>query len=207
VRDVVGLYLNPPEQTRAIVLCVDEKSQIQALDRSQPILPLRPGQVERRTHDYFRHGTTALFAALDIATGEVIGRCQPRHRHPEFLRFLRQIEEAVPADLEIHLVLDNYGTHKAPKVAAWFKRRPRYQLHFTPTSGSWLNQIERWFAKLTAQRLRRSAFHSVAELEQAIRQYLAINHRHPAPFVWTASADLILGKVGALCSRINRSGH
>jgi transposase len=207
VRDIVGLYLNPPEQTRAIVLCVDEKSQIQALDRSQPILPLRPGQVERRTHDYFRHGTTSLFAALDIATGEVIGRCQPRHRHQEFLRFLQQIEEAVPADLEIHLVLDNYGTHKAPKVAAWFRRRPRYHLHFTPTSGSWLNQIERWFAKLTEQRLRRSAFHSVDDLEKAIRQYLEINNRNPTPFVWTASADLILGKVGALCSRINRSGH
>lgn len=207
VRDIVGLYLNPPEKTRAIVLCVDEKSQIQALDRSQPILPLRPGQVERRTHDYFRHGTTSLFAALDIATGEIIGRCQPRHRHQEFLRFLQQIEDAVPAGLEVHLVLDNYGTHKAPKVAAWFKRRPRYHLHFTPTSGSWLNQIERWFAKLTEQRLRRSAFHSVADLEQAIRQYLASNNRHPTPFVWTASADLILGKVGALCLRINRSGH
>jgi transposase len=207
VRDIVGLYLNPPEQTRAMVLCVDEKSQIQALDRSQPILPLRPGQVERRTHDYFRHGTTSLFAALDIATGKVIGRCHPRHRHQEFLRFLQQIEDAVPANLAIHLVLDNYGTHKAPKVAAWFKRRPRYHLHFTPTSGSWLNQIERWFAKITAQRLRRSAFHSVAELEKAIRHYLETNNRNPTPFVWTASADLILGKVHALCSRINRSGH
>ena len=207
VRDIVGLYLNPPEQTRAIVLCVDEKSQIQALDRSQPILPLRPGQVERRTHDYFRHGTTSLFAALDIATGKVIGRCHPRHRHQEFLRFLQQIDETVPANLEVHLVLDNYGTHKAPKVAAWFKRRPRYHLHFTPTSGSWLNQVERWFAKITAQRLRRSAFHSVDDLELAIRQYLEINNQNPTPFVWTASADLILGKVEALCSRINRSGH
>jgi transposase len=207
VRDIVGLYLNPPEATRAIVLCVDEKSQIQALDRSQPILPLRPGQVERRTHDYFRHGTTSLFAALDIATGKVIGRCHPRHRHQEFLRFLQQIDAAVPAGLEIHLVLDNYGTHKAPKVAAWFKRRPRYHLHFTPTSGSWLNQVERWFAKITEQRLRRSAFHSVEDLERAIRQYLETNNRNPTPFVWTASADLILGKVEALCSRINRSGH
>ena len=205
VIDVVGLYTNPPEN--AIVLCVDEKSQIQALDRSQPILPLRPGQVERRTHDYFRHGTTSLFAALDIATGKVIGRCHPRHRHQEFLRFLQQIDETVPANLEVHLVLDNYGTHKAPKVAAWFKRRPRYHLHFTPTSGSWLNQVERWFAKITAQRLRRSAFHSVDDLELAIRQYLEINNQNPTPFVWTASADLILGKVEALCSRINRSGH
>jgi transposase len=207
VRDIVGLYLNPPEKTRAMVLCVDEKSQIQALDRSQPILPLRPGQVERRTHDYFRHGTTSLFAALDIATGKVIGRCHPRHRQQEFLRFLQLIEDTVPAGLEIHLVLDNYGTHKAPKVAAWFKRRPRYHLHFTPTSGSWLNQVERWFAKITEQRLRRSAFHSVDELEKAIRQYLEINNQNPTPFVWTASADLILGKVEALCSRINRSGH
>ncbi|MBI5688607.1 MAG: IS630 family transposase [Verrucomicrobia bacterium] len=207
VRDIVGLYLNPPEKTRAIVLCVDEKSQIQALDRSQPILPLRPGQVERRTHDYFRHGTTSLFAALDIATGKVIGRCHPRHRHQEFLRFLQQIEDAVPAALEIHLVLDNYGTHKAPKVAAWFKRRPRYHLHFTPTSGSWLNQVERWFARITEQRLRRSAFHSIADLEKAIRQYLETNNRNPTPFVWTASADLILGRVETLCSRIDRSGH
>ena len=207
VRDIVGLYLNPPEKTRAMVLCVDEKSQIQALDRSQPILPLRPGQVERRTHDYFRHGTTSLFAALDIATGKVFGRCQSRHRHQEFLRFLQQIEDTVPAELEIHLVLDNYGTHKAPKVARWFKRRPHYHLHFTPTSGSWLNQIERWFAKITEQRLRRSAFHSVADLEKTIHQYLETNNRNPTPFVWTASADLILGKVETLCSRINRSGH
>lgn len=207
VRDIVGLYLNPPEQTRAIVLCVDEKSQIQALDRSQPILPLRPGQPERRTHDYYRHGTTSLFAALDIATGKVIGRCHARHRHQEFLRFLRQIDQSVPANLEVHLVLDNYGTHKAPKVAAWFKRRPRYHLHFTPTSSSWLNQIERWFAKITDQRLRRSAFRSVAELESAIRQYLETNNKNPTPFVWTASADLILGKVQTICSRINHSAH
>ena len=149
VRDIVGLYLNPPEQTRAVGLCVDEKSQGQALDRSQPILPMRPGQAERRTHDYYRHGTTSLFAALDIATGKVIGRCQKQHRHQEFLRFLDQIERTVPAKLEVHLVLDNYATHKTPKVAQWFRKHPRYHLHFTPTSGSWLNQIERWFAKLT----------------------------------------------------------
>jgi len=207
VRDIVGLYLNPPEQTRAIVLCVDEKSQVQALDRSQPLLPLRPGQPERRTHDYYRHGTTSLFAALDIATGKVIGRCQPRHRHQEFIRFLEPIERTVPADLQVHLVLDNYATHKAPKVAAWFKRRPRYHLHFTPTSGSWLNQVARWFAKITDQRIRRSAFKSVDDLIHAIHAYLDANNENPTPFVWTASADLILERVGALCKRINRSGH
>jgi transposase len=207
VRDIVGLYLNPPEQTRAVVLCVDEKSRVQALDRSQPILPLRPGQAERRTHDYYRHGTTSLFAALDIATGKVIGRTQKRHRHQEFLGFLNQIDREVPAGLEVHLVLDNYGTHKAPKVAAWFKKRPRYHLHFTPTSASWLNQVERWFAKITDQRLRRSAFKCVGDLEKAILDYLQTNNQSPQPFVWTATADLILGKVQKLCARINRSGH
>lgn len=207
VRDIVGLYLNPPERTRAIVLCVDEKSQVQALDRSQPILPMGPGQPERRTHDYYRHGTTSLFAALDIATGKVIGRTQKRHRHQEFLRFLKQIDQEVPKELQIHLVLDNYGTHKAPKVAAWFKKRPRYHLHFTPTSASWLNQVERWFAKITQERIRRGVFKSVGELEQAIEDYLAANNNAPKPFVWTATADLILGKVQSLCSRINRSGH
>lgn len=207
VRDIVGLYLNPPEQTRAIVLCVDEKSQVQALDRSQPILPMGPGQPERRTHDYYRHGTTSLFAALDIATGKVIGRTQKRHRHQEFLRFLKQIDQEVPKELQIHLVLDNYGTHKAPKVAAWFKKRPRYHLHFTPTSASWLNQVERCFAKITQERIRRGVFKSVGELEKAIEDYLAANNKAPKPFVWTATADLILGKVQTLCSRINRSGH
>lgn len=207
VRDIVGLYLNPPEQTRAIVLCVDEKSQVQALDRSQPILPMRLGQPERRTHDYYRHGTTSLFAALDIATGKVIGRTQKRHRHQEFLRFLKQIDHAVPAALEVHLVLDNYGTHKAPKVAAWFKKRPRYHLHFTPTSASWLNQVERWFAKITQERIRRSAFKSVGDLEKAIKDYLIANNTTPKPFIWTTTPDLILGKVQALCTRINRSGH
>jgi transposase len=186
---------------------VDEKSQVQALDRSQPLLPLRPGQPERRTHDYYRHGTTSLFAALDIATGKVIGRCQSRHRHQEFIRFLEQIERTVPANLRVHLVLDNYGTPKAPKVAAWFKRHPRYQLHFTPTSGSWLNQVERWFAKITDQRIRRSAFKSVDDLIRAIHDYLDANNENPTPFVWTASADLILERVGALCKRINRSGY
>ena len=207
MRDVVGLYLNPPEQTRAIVLCADEKSQVQALDRSQPILPMRPGQAERRTHDYYRHGTTSLFAALDVATGKVIGQCHKQHRHQEFLRFLARINEQVPAELELHLVLDNHGTHKAPKAAAWFKRHPRCHLHFTPTSASWLNQVERWFAKITEQRIRRSAFKAVADLERAITDYVSKNNENPKPFVWMASADLILGKVQRLCERINKSGH
>lgn len=207
VRDVVGLYVNPPEQTRAVVLCVDEKSQVQALERTQPLLPLRPGQPERRTHDYVRHGTTSLFAALDVATGKVIGQCHRQHRHQEFLRFLNKIDSEVPAGTEIHLVLDNYATHKTPKVAKWFKARPRYHLHFTPTSASWLNQVERWFAKITEERIRRGAFLSVKELEQAIMDYVDHNNRHPKPFVWTASADLILGKVQAACERINQSPH
>jgi DDE superfamily endonuclease len=147
-----------------VVLCVDEKSQVQALDRSQPVLPMRPGQAERRTHDYYRHGSTSLFAALEVATGRIIGRCQARHRQQEFVRFLEQIERSVPAGLDIHLVLDNYATHKTPKVAAWLKKRPRYQLHFTPTSSSWLNQIERWFARITEQRIRRGVFQSLDEL-------------------------------------------
>jgi len=207
VRDIVGLYLNPPEQTRAVVLCVDEKSQVQALDRSQPILPMRPGQAERRTHDYYRHGTTSLFAALDIATGKVIGHCQKQHRHQEFLRFLDQIERTVPAELEVHLVLDNYATHKTPKVATWFRKHPRYHLHFTPTSGSWLNQVERWFGKITEQRIRRGAFKSVDELITAIDDYIAANNRTPKPFVWTATAELILDRVATLCQRTNRSPH
>ena len=207
VRDVVGLYLNPPEQTRAVVLCVDEKSQVQALERTQPLLPMRPGQAERRTHDYERHGTTSLFAALNIATGKVIGQCHRRHRHQEFLRFLERIEREVPPELEIHLVMDNYATHKTPKVARWFKQHLRYHLHFTPTSASWLNQVERWFAKITEQRLRRSAFQCVKELEKAIEDYINTNNANPKPFVWTASADLILGKVKSFCERINQSGH
>jgi transposase len=193
VRDIVGLYMSPPE--RALVLCVDEKSQIQALERSQPLLPLKPGQPERATHDYFRHGTTSLFAALDIATGKVIGRCHGQHRHQEFLRFLDTIDEQVPAHLDIHLVLDNYGTHKTPKVAAWFRRRPRYHLHFTPTSASWLNQVERWFAKITEQRIRRETFRSVPQLIEAIMKYIQAHNRHPKPFVWTASAESIFHKL------------
>jgi transposase len=205
VRDIVGLYLNPPEHPRAGVLCVDEKSQVQALDRSQPVLPMRPGQAERRTHDYYRHGTPSLFAALDIATGKVIGRCQQQHRQQEFLRFLKQIERTVPAPLEVHLVLDNYDTHKTPKVAAWFQKRPRYHLHFTPTSGSWLNQVERWFAKITEQRIRRGVFKHVDELIAAIDDYIAANNRKPKPFVWTATAELILDRVATICKRTNRS--
>lgn len=207
VRDIVGLYLNPPEETRAVVLCVDEKSQVQALDRSQPILPMGPGRAERRTHDYYRHGTTSLFAALDIATGKVIGSCHRQHRHQEFLRFLDRIDHEVPHHLDVHIVLDNYGTHKAPKVATWFKKRPRYHLHFTPTSASWLNQVERWFAKITEQRIRRDAFKCVRDLEVAILNYIEANNQNPNPFVWSASADLILGKVNSICQRINRSGH
>ena len=198
VRDIVGLYLNPPERTRAVVLCVDEKSQVQALDRSQPVLPMRPGQAERRTHDYYRHGTTSLFAALDIATGKVIGRCQQQHRQQDFLRFLEQIERTVPGDKDIHLVLDNYATHKTPKVASWFQKRPRYHLHFTPTSSSWLNQVERWFAKITEQRIRRGVFKNVDELIAAIDSYIAANNQTPKPFVWAATAELILDRVTTL---------
>lgn len=207
VRDIVGLYLNPPEATRAVVLCVDEKSQVQALDRSQPVLPMRPGQAERRTHDYYRHGTTSLFAALDIASGKVIGRCQPRHRGREFLRFLNEIDCSVGAEKQIHLVLDNYATHKTPKVAAWFKSRPRYHLHFTPTSASWLNQVERWFAKITEQRIRRGVFKSVDALIADIDDYIASNNENPKPFIWTATPDLILNRVNSLCKRTNLSPH
>jgi transposase len=204
VRDIVGLYLNPPEH--AIVLCVDEKSQVQALDRTQPILPLRPGLPEQRTSDYERHGTTSLFAALDIATGKVIGKCHRRHRHQEFLKFMEVVDSKLPPDAgEIHLVLDNYGTHKTPKVVRWFARHPRYHLHFTPTSGSWVNQVERWFAKITGQRIRRGSFKSVASLEKAILEYLDYNNEQPKPFVWTADADLILGKIQRLCERIYNS--
>lgn len=207
VRDVVGLYVNPPEQTRAIVLCVDEKSQVQALERTQPLLPLRPGQPERRTHDYVRHGTTSLFAALEVATGKVIGQCHRQHRHQEFLHFLKKIDASVPAGMEVHLVMDNYATHKTPKVEKWFKSRPRYHLHFTPTSASWLNQVERWFAKITEERIRRGVFLSVKDLEKAIMDYIEANNKDPKPFVWTSSADLILEKVKFTCKQINQSPH
>jgi transposase len=198
VRDIVGLYLNPPEQTRAIVLCVDEKSQVQALERSQPVLPMKPGRPERRTLDYYRHGTTSLFAALNIATGKIIGRCHRQHRHQEFLRFLNQIEEEVPAHLEIHLVLDNDATHKTPKVHRWFLRHPRYHLHFTPTGASWLNQVQRWFAKITDQQIRRQSFTAVKELEKAISHYINASNENPKPFIWTATADMIFAKITKL---------
>jgi transposase len=193
LRDVVGLYLDPPDQ--ALVLCVDEKSQIQALDRTQPILPLRPGLPERQTHDYTRHGTTALFAALDLLLGTVIGCCMQRHRHVEFLRFLEKIDRQTPKRLDIHLVLDNYGTHKHPAVKAWFAAHPRYHLHFTPTSCSWLNLIERWFAEITRKRIRRGTFRSVPQLVKAINDYIRENNRHPKPFIWTATAESILRKL------------
>lgn len=205
VRDIVGLYLDPP--LKAMVLCVDEKSQIQALDRTQPILPLAPGLPERRTHDDTRHGTTALFAALDIATGEVIGQLHRRHRSSEFLQFLRTIEANVPPELDVHLVMDNYGTHKTPLVKAWFARHPRFHVHFTPTSASWLNQIERWFATLTDKYIRRGTHRSTRQLEQAIEQYLAIHNADPKPFVWTKSADDILASIERFCLRISNSGH
>jgi transposase len=207
VRDVVGLYMSPPEN--AIVLSVDEKSQVQALDRTQPLLPLAPGQAERRTHDYARHGTTSLFAALNVATGEVIGKCYRRHRQQEFLKFLEEIDAKLPREpgVSIHLILDNYGTHKAPVVKRWFQRHPEYHLHFTPTSGSWLNQVERFFAAITGDRIRRGAFRSVAALERAILEYLEEHNRAPKPFVWTADADLILNRVKKVCERISNSGH
>lgn len=205
VRDVVGLYLNPPEH--ALVLCVDEKSQIQALDRTRPILPLRPGVPERQTHDYKRHGTTSLFAALDVATGKVIGSLHRRQRHQEFLRFLERIDAAVPEPFEIHLVMDNYGTHKMPKVKRWFARRPRYRLHFTPTSASWLNQVERFFGLITERRIRRGTFGSVRELESAIRDYLTQHNETAKPFAWTADADTILKKLARFCVRTSDSGH
>ena len=205
VRDIVGLYLNPPQH--AMVLCVDEKGQIQALDRTRPILPLRPGVPARQTHDYIRNGTTSLFAALDIATGKVIGSIHRRQRHQEFLRFLERIDETIPEPLEIHLVMDNYGTHKMSKVQRWFARRPRYHLHFTPTSASWLNQVERFFGLLTERRVRRGTFGSTRELESAIREYLSHHNENAKPFVWTANADSILKKVARFCIRTSDSGH
>jgi transposase len=205
VRDVVGLYLNPPE--RALVLSVDEKSAVQALERTAPALPMRPGQIERRTHDYRRHGTTSLFAALDAKTGKVIGSCKQRHRSTEFISFLDQIDAAVPAELDVHLVLDNYATHKTAAVHRWLAKRPRYHLHFTPTSSSWLNLVERWFAALTEKQIRRGIFRSTRELEAAIMLYLDANNENPKPFVWTKSADQILASIARFCRRISDSGH
>jgi transposase len=207
VRDVVGLYLAPPE--RAIVLSVDEKSQVQALDRTQPVLPMTPGQAERGTHDYVRHGTTSLFAALNVATGEVIGRCHRRHRHQEFLKFLNHLDATLPKKpgVAIHIVLDNYATHKTPAVKRWFLRHPEYHLHFTPTSSSWLNQVERFFAQITEKRIRRGVFKSVPALEQAIAEYLDDHNADPKPFAWTADADSILDRIKTVCQRTSDSEH
>jgi transposase len=206
VRDVVGLYLDPPD--RALVLCVDEKSQIQALDRTAPILPLRPGLPERQTHDYQRHGTTTLFAAFNILNGKVIGSCLPRHRGREFIRFLNQLEKEVPAELDIHLILDNYSTHKSAEVQRWLKpkKRRRFHFHFTPTSRSWLNQVERWFGLITDKMIRRGTFHSVEELERAIYAWLAHWNDTPKAFVWKATADVILDKVRR-CKELSGTAH
>lgn len=193
VQDVVGLYLDPPD--KALVFSVDEKSQIQALDRTQPGLPMKKGRAGTMTHDYKRNGTTTLFAALNVATGRVIGQCMKRHRHQEWLKFLRTIDRDTPQRLDVHLIADNYATHKHPKVKAWLKRHPRFHMHFTPTSASWLNQVERFFGRITAERIRRGVFKSVAELETAIQQYLHHHNADPKPFVWTASAVAILEKV------------
>lgn len=205
VRDIVGLYLAPPD--RALVLCVDEKSQIQALNRTQPLLPMRPGQRERRTHDYARHGTTSLFAALDVKTGTVIGECHRRHRSVEFRKFLDTIEQSVPSGLDVHLILDNYGTHKTALIRRWLAKRLRFHIHFTPTSASWINLVERWFAALTEKQIRRGVHRSVRELETAIKDYLAVTNKSPKPFVWTKTADQILASVAHFCARTSGSGH
>jgi transposase len=199
VRDIVGLYMNPPDH--AVVLCVDEKSQIQALDRTAPLLPMRPGQAERRTHDYKRHGTTSLFAALNAKTGAVIGAMHRRHRSTEFRKFLDRIEANVPAEVDVHIILDNYGTHKTPLIHRWLAKRPRFHVHFTPTYGSWLNLVERWFAELTTKQIRRGAHRSVAELERAIQAFLDVHNEEPKPFVWTKSADDILGSIARFARR------
>jgi transposase len=205
VRDIVGLYLAPPD--RALVLCVDEKSQIQALDRTAPLLPMRPGQIERRTHDYKRHGTTSLFAALDTQSGKIIGQTQQRHRSAEFRNFLDTIEKNVPTDLDVHLILDNYGTHKTQLIRNWLAKRPRFHLHFTPTSASWINLVERWFAALTEKQLRRGVHRSTKELEQAIRSFIQHHNHDPKPFVWHKTADQILDSVARFCARTLDSGH
>ena len=205
VRDIVGLYLNPPEA--AVVLCVDEKSQIQALDRSAPVLPLMPGVPERRTHDYLRYGTTNLYAALDVASGQVIAEMTPRHRAEEFRRFLNAIDAQVPTHLDVHLVLDNSSTHKTPSIQRWLKRHPRFTLHFTPTYASWLNLVERWFAQLTTKWIKRGTHRSVRDLVASIRTWIANWNDEPRPFVWHKSADQILDSLTAYCQRINDSGH
>ena len=199
VRDIVGLYLDPPD--RALVLCIDEKSQIQALDRTQPLLPMRPGQAERRTHDYKRHGTTSLFAALDVKGGTIIGKCMPRHRANEFRRFLDVVEKNVPADFDIHVVMDNASSHKTQMIRDWFAKRPRWHAHFTPTSSSWINQVERFFGLLTDQQIRRGAHRSTHQLEAAITDYINARNADPKPFRWTKTADDILASVARFCHR------
>jgi transposase len=205
VRDVVGLYLDPPE--RALVLCVDEKSQIQALDRSQPVLPMMPGMPERRTHDYLRNGTSSLFAALDVATGRVIGSVHRRHRAVEFKKFLAKLDKQVPAELGVHLVCDNYATHKTDTIQRWLAAHPRFHLHFVPTSSSWLNQVERWFSELTTKLLQRGVHKNVQQLEADIRNWIATWNENPRPFVWTKTADEILGSLAQYCQRISGAGH
>jgi transposase len=204
LQDVVGLYLNPPE--KALVLCVDEKSQIQALERTRPLLPLRPGLPARQTHDYKRNGTTTLFAALGMLDGKVIGDCMPRHRHQEFIRFLQRVDAETPAELDLHLIVDNYGTHKHKRVNAWLGRHPRFHLHFTPTSSSWLNLVERWLRELTEKRIRRGSFESVPALVKAIEDYIAESNQNPRVFVWTATVESIMRKI-AKCKEALDAGH
>lgn len=205
VRDIVGLYMNPPD--KALVLCVDEKSQMQALERTQPLLPMRPGVPERRTHDYVRHGTTTLFAALDAKTGKIIGKCYRRHRAAEFLKFLRLIDESVPSNLDVHLILDNYATHKTPQVRRWLARHARFHVHYTPTYASWINLVESWFAVLTNRRLRRGSFTSTRQLEDAVTAYLDAANDTPTPFQWTKSADDIIASVKRFCLHTSDSDH
>lgn len=204
LQDIVGLYLNPPD--KALVLCVDEKSQIQALDRTQPLLPMRPGVPARQTHDYKRNGTTTLFAALSMLDGKVIGECMPRHRHQEFIRFLKRIDAETPPGLDLHLILDNYGTHKHARVKSWLGRHPRFHLHFTPTSSSWLNLVERWFGEITDKRIRRGSFHNVRALIKAITQYLDNHNQNPRVFVWSAPVERILAKI-AKCKEALDAPH
>jgi transposase len=205
VRDIVGLYLNPPEH--AVVLCVDEKSQIQALERTQPVLPMGLGYVEGVTHDYLRHGTTTLFAALDVANGTVLTDCKPRHRHQEFLAFLKKIHKSVAVELDVHVIADNYGTHKHPKVWTWLANHPRFTMHYTPTYSSWLNQVERWFGHISEKAIRRDSFRSAKELISKIEEFVAHYNEHARPFMWTATADSILKKIEKICKLSCGTGH
>ena len=205
VRDVVGLYLDPPE--KALVLCVDEKSQIQALNRTAPVLPMMPGMPERRTHDYVRHGITTLFAALNVATGEITGSLHRRHRAVEFKKFLTKLDNIIPDDLDVHLICDNYATHKSPTITSWLARHPRFHMHFTPTYSSWLNQVERWFALLTDKKLRRGTHTSVPALEKDIREWITTWNENPKPFAWTKTADEILDRLTTYLQRIPGAGH